>query len=181
VDVSRIEHLAALASIRAGTAHYNDAPILCRGCAADGACRLGVELRRTADGAVEGSVRLPDWCEGAGGTSHGGYVMAVLDETAAALHTSAGVLGVTRRLDTRFHRPVPVGEPLVVEGRTIEADGRETVVEARVVDAAGRLLAEARGEFVTRDPLRHYAEASKRVVEDRAGHRTDGTREHHGE
>jgi uncharacterized protein (TIGR00369 family) len=83
------------------------------------------------------------------GTVHGGLLAAMLDSAAAnaVLATLApGTVALTRRLDTRFHRPAPLG-PLRSASRIVTRDERGATVDAELFDADGMLVASARAEL----------------------------------
>ena len=84
--------------------------------------------------------------QGYPGVMHGGIVTALLDEVIARVAIAQDLLwGVTAKLEVRFRRPVPLGQPLTLVGemtrlrsRTVEAHG-----EIRLED--GTVAAEAEG------------------------------------
>ncbi len=63
-------------------------------------------------------------------TVHGGLVSTVLDEAVAKLAGGLGSPAVTAELRVRFRKPVPVGRPLRVVARLVEARGRLLRAEA---------------------------------------------------
>ena len=80
---------------------------------------------------------------------HGGIVATVLDEAMgwAMLHL-AKRHGVTRGLNIRYRRPVPIGRTLTIRGRVIEIGDRTATLYASIEDDRGRLLASAEGDWV---------------------------------
>jgi uncharacterized protein (TIGR00369 family) len=87
--------------------------------------------------------------QGYPGVMHGGIVTALLDEVIARVAIAQDLLwGVTAKLEVRFRRPVPLGQPLTLVGemtrlrsRTLEAHG-----EIRLED--GTVAAEAEGVYI---------------------------------
>jgi uncharacterized protein (TIGR00369 family) len=87
--------------------------------------------------------------QGYPGVMHGGIVTALLDEVIARVAIAQDLLwGVTAKLEVRFRRPVPLGQPLTLVGemtrlrsRTVEAHG-----EIRLED--GTVAAEAEGVYI---------------------------------
>jgi uncharacterized protein (TIGR00369 family) len=87
--------------------------------------------------------------QGYPGVMHGGIVTALLDEVIARVAIAQDLLwGVTAKLEVRFRRPVPLGQPLTLVGemtrlrsRTLEARG-----EIRLED--GTVAAEAEGVYI---------------------------------
>jgi uncharacterized protein (TIGR00369 family) len=87
------------------------------------------------------------------GIAHGGIVMALLDEAMAHAAGFAGHRGVTAAVSVRFRKPVPLEQPIEVEGRVTWQRRNVLGVEARIVDSAGGILAQAQGSFVSRGRL----------------------------
>ena len=87
--------------------------------------------------------------QGYPGVMHGGIVTALLDEIIGRVAIAQDLLwGVTAKLEVRFRRPVPLGQPLTLVGemtrlrsRTLEAHG-----EIRLED--GTVAAEAEGVYI---------------------------------
>jgi uncharacterized protein (TIGR00369 family) len=87
--------------------------------------------------------------QGYPGVMHGGIVTALLDEVIARVAIAQDLLwGVTAKLEVRFRRPVPLGQPLTLVGemtrlrsRTLEAHG-----EIRLEDDT--VAAEAEGVYI---------------------------------
>lgn len=148
-----------------GTAPADDAPthILCRGCARRGACQLGISLTTGRPDEISGAVTFPDWCEGGPGVVHGGMILAALDEIMGLVHAGAGVLAVTATAHAQFHRPVPVRTPLEISARlaATSEDGSRRTTEAVIRRADGKPLASASGDFVVRNPEKHFVRAAE--------------------
>lgn len=79
---------------------------------------------------------------------HGGIVATLLDEAMAHAAISRGIRAVTARLEVRFRRAVPLGEPLVAEGKIENRRGRVLELSSALTGADGTLFAEARGRFI---------------------------------
>ncbi len=127
------------------------------------AASLGWRLAATtSNNGVSGSITFPKWCEGGPGVVHGGMALAALDEVSGLVHTSAGILAVTAGITARFRRPVPVATTLSVVARLTGAseDGSRRYTQAEIIRGDGKLLAEASGEFVVRDPQQHFVRAA---------------------
>jgi acyl-coenzyme A thioesterase PaaI-like protein len=109
-----------------------------------------LDVHVSAEGDVRGRVTLGKPYEGPPGLAHGGVVAALLDHALARAARSAGHGGLTSSLTVTYRRPVPLGVPLVVEGRLESVDGRRASARARLVaaDDPGTTLAEADGLLV---------------------------------
>jgi len=86
--------------------------------------------------------------QGYPGVMHGGIVTALLDEVIGRVAIAHEMWAVTAKLEVRFRRPVPVGQPLTLIGemthrrhRTLEGRG-----EIRLED--GTVAAEAQGVYI---------------------------------
>ncbi len=82
--------------------------------------------------------------------AHGGIISTLLDEIMSwTVIYFKKAFSVTRRMQVRYLKPVPVEEPLTVKG-TITSDGksRSCNAEAILLDAKGKVLAKGEGEFV---------------------------------
>ena len=79
---------------------------------------------------------------------HGGMIGLVLDELMGNLLWKMGRPSVTAEMSVRFLRPSRVGKPLHSEAWISSRKGRVCVVEAAARDAAGEVVAEAKGRFV---------------------------------
>ncbi len=79
--------------------------------------------------------------------------MALLDEAMAHAAAAAGHRGVTASLATRFRKPVPLGEPLVITGRVADTRHNVLFLGAKVTDANGTVLLEGEGKFVSKAPM----------------------------
>jgi len=86
--------------------------------------------------------------QGYPGVMHGGIVTALLDEVIGRVAIAQDLWAVTAKLEVRFRRPVPLGQPLTLVGemtrlrsRTLEAHG-----EIRLED--GTVAVEAEGVYI---------------------------------
>ena len=109
----------------------------------------GLEFDWTHEGErLEATHTVPDELQGAPGMAHGGIVAALLDEACSQVVCPRLSPAVTSRLEVRYLAPVPAGEPLRITAEVTEAHDRRAVAEATIQDAAGLVLAHARGELV---------------------------------
>jgi uncharacterized protein (TIGR00369 family) len=89
---------------------------------------------------------VPEVFQGYNGIVHGGVIAAILDE--AAGRTVMGDVNprkvvVTARMDIRYRKPVPVGQPLVASGELVGEKGQVVRAHGKICDTGGNLLAEA--------------------------------------
>jgi acyl-coenzyme A thioesterase PaaI-like protein len=56
---------------------------------------------------------------------------------------------MTRKLDVDYLRPVPSGAPIRLDGSVTRSEGRKHWTAARILNAEGKVLAEATGLFIS--------------------------------
>ncbi|HVJ07068.1 MAG TPA: PaaI family thioesterase [Acidisarcina sp.] len=124
----------------------------CFGCG--DANKTGLRLKFLTDetGRVLSRIKIPRRFEGPPGYMHGGAIATLLDEAMSKANRARGVTAMTRQMEVEYLRPVPLGVPLLLEGRLLRADGRKHYCEAEVSDADGRPLARGKGLFLAIDP-----------------------------
>lgn len=113
------------------------------------------------DGSVNAEYTPRDEHQGYPGVMHGGLIAAMLDELIGRTAIANDVWCMTAKFELRYHRPVPIGVPLVLKG-TIEKDTRRLIRgqgEIRLTD--GTLLVEALGTYlrIPNDQLEGYRAA----------------------
>jgi acyl-coenzyme A thioesterase PaaI-like protein len=109
---------------------------------------------RAADGRLVGKAWFGAGAQGPPGHAHGGAMAAVLDEAMGAAAWVAGHLAVAARLDTTFHRMLPLGTDATLEGWVEREDGRKIATAGVLLDAAGEPFASAKGLFIELPPER---------------------------
>lgn len=83
---------------------------------------------------------------------HGGITASVLDEVVGvAAGQRAGGKCATVELSVQYRRPLMVGVEVRVEGWYVRRQGRAVLGAGRIRDAAGNVLATARGRFLPLD------------------------------
>jgi len=106
------------------------------------------------------TVSVPERFNGYPGIVHGGIVAALLDETAGRALLLGGDddnLMVTLKLEIKYRRPTPTGEPLTVTGWVIKRDARKARVAAEIRLADGTLTAQ--GEAIVVRPPQELLQA----------------------
>ena len=83
------------------------------------------------------------------GRVHGGVASAMLDETIgrAFIIGHPDLWGVTMKLETRFHRPTPLGEPLYCRAHVTKETRRTFEGEGRLETADGTLCVSGRATY----------------------------------
>jgi acyl-coenzyme A thioesterase PaaI-like protein len=107
----------------------------------------GLQLRFniTAPGEVTAEYTVPERYQGYPGVVHGGIVAAMLDEVTGRAHMGIDPprFMYTARLEVRYRKNVPVGQPLRIVGRAEKSKGRTATATAAIYDQYDAVLAEA--------------------------------------
>lgn len=96
------------------------------------------------------------------GHVHGGIIATILDEAMGKANKLKGKVALTRHMEIDYFRPVPIGEPLVVEGRNLRESGRALYNFAELRSASGAVLARSNGEFIVIDADKMFARELER-------------------
>jgi uncharacterized protein (TIGR00369 family) len=109
---------------------------------------LKLEFGYPERGKAVSDTRVPMYFTGWRNMTHGGFLSMLLDEVMAHACVSADRLMVTAEMNTRYKKPVAVGETIHLEGRVSSLRGRIAEVAGTITDAAGDIVAEATGRFL---------------------------------
>jgi acyl-coenzyme A thioesterase PaaI-like protein len=122
----------------------------CFVCGIENPCGLQLKFYTTGPGEVSADYTVPECYQGYPGVVHGGIVAAMLDEVAGRVHMGGDNARFlyTARLEVRYRRNVPVGQPLHLLGQAGKSKGRSATASARIYDQEGVLLAEAEALLV---------------------------------
>ncbi len=81
--------------------------------------------------------------------AHGGIISTLLDEVMSwTIIYFLRVFFVTRKMEVKYIRPVPLGKPLVVRGTIVRSDEKEVKAKAEIIGNSHKILARALGDFV---------------------------------
>ena len=108
-------------------------------------CRPDVHLR-FVDGHVEGTASLTKRFTGPPGFVHGGITAMLADQLVALASGAIGARGISKSVEVRFRRPVPVGAALDLWSECTP-DGDELPVRYTIAHA-GEVLVEGTGQMV---------------------------------
>ncbi|HYF36350.1 MAG TPA: PaaI family thioesterase [Prosthecobacter sp.] len=108
------------------------------------------------------NIRLPRRFQGAPGHSHGGIVATILDEAMGKVNKLRNAVALTRKMEVEFLKPVPLGQPLIVEGRERRVVGRRHYNQAELRNPAGEVLARSTGLFIAVDAEKMFAKFIRR-------------------
>jgi acyl-coenzyme A thioesterase PaaI-like protein len=107
-----------------------------------------------SDDSVCADVVLDEYRVGWEGIAHGGIISTLLDEIMSwSIIYCKRVFFVTRKMEVRYLKPVPVQTPLTVRGRLgKELEPPKIEARAELLNQKGQLLARSTGEFVELGP-----------------------------
>jgi uncharacterized protein (TIGR00369 family) len=138
----------------------------CFGCGPENASGLQLQFALSPEGTSYISrFQLKPTFGGPPGHAHGGIIATILDEAMSKANRLRHTVAVTRRIEVEYLRPVPLGQPLVVEGRIVRARGRSHYNRAELRNAEGIVLARGRGTFVAVDAEKMFARELAREKE----------------
>lgn len=108
---------------------------------------FGLQLRfyETGTGDVTAEYTVPDHFQGYPGVVHGGIVAAMLDEVIARVQLSGDPprFMYTARLEIKYRKNVPVGQPLRLVGQAGKSRGKTATRTGKIYGPDSELLAEA--------------------------------------
>ncbi len=92
---------------------------------------------------------------------HGGLVTTMLDELIGRTAIASDLWCMTAKLELRFRKPVPIGEPLKLKGEITKKTGRLLEGRGEIRLADGSLAAEAHGTYlrIPDDQIEQYKTA----------------------
>lgn len=119
----------------------------CFGCGEANPEGLGIRFR-IEERRVTGEFKTRRVHQGFPGLAHGGIAAAAIDEAMGWAMYAAGAWAMTARLEVRYRRPLPLGEPLEVSAEVVRDRGRWLETRGRLRVVSGPLVAEAKGVFI---------------------------------
>ena len=93
------------------------------------------------------TLAIPAEFQGWKGMAHGGIISTLLDEASAHAGMNVADTVVTGELTTRFRKPVPVEQEIIVSAKVINQTRRVVIVEAKLT-LQGELMASAEAKMI---------------------------------
>ena len=121
---------------------------MCFVCGRDTPIGLRMHFYGDADGAVYAHYTPAFEHQGYPGVMHGGLVTAMLDELIGRTAIAGDIWCMTAKIEVRFHKPVPVSEPLELKGTITRVVKRIVQGHGEIHSTTGDLLAEANGTYM---------------------------------
>ncbi len=131
----------------------------CYGCGDANPEGLGIRFR-VEGSRVTGEFKARQVHQGFPGMAHGGIAAAAIDEAMGWAMYAAGAWAMTARLEVRYRRPLPLGQPLELSAEVVRDRGRWLEAKGRLRVVGGPLVAEGKGLF-----MRLPAEEARRMEE----------------
>lgn len=128
----------------------------CFGCGMNNRSGLRLKFFTDPEGHIVCHARLARRFAGPPGHAHGGIIATLLDEAMSKANRARGIVAMTRHLEVQYLRPVPLGHPITLTARHMEASGRRHHCQAQIADSSGQILATGKAVFVAIDPD-HFA------------------------
>ena len=132
---------------------------MCFICGMQNPIGLKIFFYEQADGSVRARFTPRAEHQGYPGVLHGGITTALLDETVgrAAMFVNNNQFMLTAKLELRFRKPVPIGQPLTVIGRVEKMSRRGATGCGEIRLADDTVAVEASGLFVALPPTQSDA------------------------
>lgn len=111
---------------------------------------IGLKLffYETDDGRVIARFTPREEHQGYPGRLHGGIASTLLDEVVGRVCIAERRWMVTAKMEIRYRRPIPLGEPLTIVGERLESRGRRLVARGELRLPDGSVGAEATAVFI---------------------------------
>ena len=120
---------------------------MCFVCGLENPVGLQLKIYQVEPGVIETTFTAPQHFQGYPGVLHGGITAAILDEISGRVHMGEDPLTprfmFTARLEVKYRKNVPVGQPLKIVGKAGKTRGKLAEGWAGMYDESGALLAEA--------------------------------------
>jgi len=91
------------------------------------------------------------------GHAHGGIIATILDEAMGKANKLKSKVALTRHMEVDYLRPVPLWQPLIVEGSVVRTRGRALYNRGELRNAKGDVLARSRGKFLAINAEKMFA------------------------
>jgi uncharacterized protein (TIGR00369 family) len=119
----------------------------------------GMRLKFTLDEERNAFVcrfRLGKRYTGPPGHTHGGIIASILDDAMGKVNKLQNVIALTKEMTVEYLKPVPLHQPLRVEGRGVSIEGRRHTNQAEILNDKNEVLARSRGLFIAIDPEKMF-------------------------
>ena len=106
--------------------------------------------------------RLGKRYTGPPGHCHGGIIATILDDAMGKVNKLRSVIALTKEMTVEYLKPVPLRQPLHVEGREVSVQGRQHINAAEILNEKNEVLARSKGIFIAIDPEKMFGKFVER-------------------
>jgi len=106
--------------------------------------------------------RLSKRYTGPPGHCHGGIIATILDDAMGKVNKLRHVIALTKEMTIEYLKPVPLHQPLRVEGRELRVQGRKHINVAEILNDKNEVLARSKGIFIAIDPQKMFGKVVER-------------------
>jgi acyl-coenzyme A thioesterase PaaI-like protein len=121
---------------------------LCFVCGSENPHGIGIRWYAKEDNSIFAEIALNKYQQGAPGIAHGGATAAILDEGMGFAAWQAGHRVLAKKIEIIYHRPVPLGVNIQINGEVAEEDGRKIYTHGEIRLPDGEIAVEGRGLYV---------------------------------
>jgi acyl-coenzyme A thioesterase PaaI-like protein len=128
---------------------------MCFICGLENPVGLQLKIYEVDQGVIETNYTAPAHYQSYPGILHGGIVATILDEISGRAHMgdpSQPRFMYTAKLEVKYRKNVPIGQPLRIVGKAGKTKGRMAESWAGIYDEAGSLLAECNSLLIDIPP-----------------------------
>jgi uncharacterized protein (TIGR00369 family) len=119
---------------------------------------IGLKLKFVREGKVAKAEFTPNkFHQGWAGVVHGGIIACLLDEAMSYATLFAGVNSLTAKMQTRFRRPLQIGEPLTITASLIKKTRKLVEAKAGIRLKDGTLVADSTATMFVLSPREEKA------------------------
>lgn len=120
----------------------------CFVCGTENPHSIGITMWVDDEGVMTSEFTLGEAQQGPPGHAHGGASAAILDETMGLVVWAAGLKVAAVNIEINYHRPLPLHQPLTLEARVTEHDGRKAFSTGEIRLPDGSVAVSGRGIYV---------------------------------
>jgi uncharacterized protein (TIGR00369 family) len=117
-------------------------------CGSQNSHGIGVTWYVDEHGTVSAQVTLSEAQQGPPRLAHGGASAALLDEAMGAAVWQAGYKVAAVNLNVSYHRPVPLGVQVLVQGKLSHREGKTILATGSIQLPDGSVAVSAKGTYV---------------------------------
>ncbi len=121
---------------------------MCFVCGRENPIGLHMHFYTDADGCVRADYLPHEEHQGFPGVMHGGLVTTMLDELIGRTAIASDMWCMTAKLEIRFRKPIPIGEPLKLKGAIVKKSSRLLEGRGEIRLSDGTLAVEAVGTYL---------------------------------